>query len=214
VVASEFLPDMVGHPIEPGSDLLLISTRHPDPGAFWDLRLNGRRAVGRIYGEYGSNNVLFVFHVAGSSETEHTRDSVTPPVSSEGTTGKILLEHFQGRPSIYLVDDVSSGGRHYALATDRHIADAESRDWLGLAREQGVRNSIGSDLVIAVLVSLHQREVVTGSPPQIGSSGGPLLALRRIHRSSRGSIREDEQAQGIRTQIGREALGDTLAGSK
>ena len=84
LVTVKLLLDTVGHPIEPCGDLLLISARHPHTGALWDFRLYGRRTVGRVHGKYRSNNILFVFHVAGSSETEHTRYGVTPPVLSEG----------------------------------------------------------------------------------------------------------------------------------
>src|SRR5215216_6147912 len=93
-VAPKFLLDLLGHPIESSGELLLILARHPDTGALWDFRLNDRRAVGRVQGKNDSNNVLFIFHVARSSETEHTRVGVTPPVLSEGTIGQILLDHF------------------------------------------------------------------------------------------------------------------------
>src|SRR5215218_863756 len=127
LVAPKSLLDLLGHPIESGAELLLIFARHPDAGALWNLCLHGRRAVYRVQGKYGSNNVLFVFHVARSSETEHTRYGVTPPVFGEGTIGKILLEHFYGGFAIYLVDDVSLGARHLPFATDRDIADADGR---------------------------------------------------------------------------------------
>jgi hypothetical protein len=77
-----------------------ISAREPDARALLDLRWYGDRSVGHPNFRYASNHVLFVFHVAWSSETEHTRYGVTPPVFSEGTFGQILLEHFQGGLSI------------------------------------------------------------------------------------------------------------------
>jgi len=110
LVAPKFFLDLLGHPIESGGELLLIFARHPDTGALLDFGLNDRRAVGRVQGKYGANNVLFVFHVARGSETEDTRYGVTPPVFGEGTIGQILLEHFYGGFPIYLVDDVSLGG--------------------------------------------------------------------------------------------------------
>src|SRR5215211_4108157 len=135
LVAPKSFLDLLGHPIESGGELLLIFARHPDAGALWDFGLNRRRAVGRVQGKYGSNNVLFVFHVTRSSETEHTRYGVTPPVFGEGTIGKILLEHFYGRFPIYLVDDVSLGACHRPFATYREITDADGRGWLRLTRE-------------------------------------------------------------------------------
>src|SRR5215212_6495165 len=96
LVAPKSLLDLLGHPIESGGELLLIFARHPDVGALWNFRLHNRSAIGRVHGKYGSNNVLFVFHVAGSSETEHTRVGVKPPVISEGTIGQVLLKHLYG----------------------------------------------------------------------------------------------------------------------
>src|ERR671911_1080281 len=97
-VACKFLLDLLGHPIESGGELLLIFARHPDAGTLWDFGLNDRRAVGRVQGKYGANNVLFVFDVAGSSETEHTRYRVVDPVAiaCEGLLWQILPEYFQG----------------------------------------------------------------------------------------------------------------------
>src|SRR5919199_446728 len=93
-VAPKFLLDLLGHPIESGGELLLIFARHPDACTLWNFRLHDRRSVGRVQGKYGSNDVLFILHVARSSETEHTRVGVTPPVLSQGTIGQILLEQF------------------------------------------------------------------------------------------------------------------------
>src|SRR5215213_5950421 len=81
ILTSELLLDLGGHPIEAGSDLLLVSAREPDARAFWDLRLYGDGAVGHAYRRHASNYVLLVFHVARSPETERKRDSVAEPVA-------------------------------------------------------------------------------------------------------------------------------------
>jgi hypothetical protein len=79
----KLLLDLSGHQIESGCDLLLISAREPDAGALLDFCCKGQRALGLIHGKYSSKNVVLVFHVAGSSETERKRVSkACPPVVS------------------------------------------------------------------------------------------------------------------------------------
>ena len=56
------------------------------------------------------------------------------------------------------------GARHRPFTTDRDIADTDGPASLGLTREQRVRDPIGSDLVIAVLICLAERDVVGGCP--------------------------------------------------
>src|SRR5215212_1278719 len=82
----KLLLDLFGHAIEPCGDLLLISAREPDARALLDLRLYGHRAVGQVQLRYASNDVLFVFDVAGSPETQRKRYGVMHPVAivSEG----------------------------------------------------------------------------------------------------------------------------------
>src|SRR5215211_285850 len=82
----ELLLDLCGHPIEPCGDLLLVSAREPDARALRDLRLYADGSVGHLHCGYAQGNVLFIFHVARSPETERKRYSVTHPVAlvSEG----------------------------------------------------------------------------------------------------------------------------------
>jgi hypothetical protein len=58
-----------------------------------------------------------------------------PPVLGQRTIGQILLEHFKGRFSIYLVDDISFGARHRPFAAYRDIGNIDGPDWQGLARK-------------------------------------------------------------------------------
>src|SRR5215216_6979594 len=62
--------DLGCHSIEPIGDLLLVSAREPDARAFWNLRLYGDRAIGHAHNRHASDDVLFVFHVAGSFKTK------------------------------------------------------------------------------------------------------------------------------------------------
>src|SRR5215216_1016668 len=62
--------DLGCHPIEPIGDLLLVSAREPDARAFWNLRLYGDGAIGHAHNRHASDDVLFVFHVAGSFKTK------------------------------------------------------------------------------------------------------------------------------------------------
>src|SRR5215204_1335408 len=80
----ELLLDLLGHPIEACGDLLLVPAREPDARAFWDLRLYGDRSVGHLHRGYASNDVLLIFHVARSFETEGKRYGVTHPVAVVG----------------------------------------------------------------------------------------------------------------------------------
>jgi len=68
-----------------------------------------------------------------------------------------------------------------------------------------------------VLISLNQREIISGSsaPDRKESVTREVLfqPCEEFIEVHRGSIREDKQAHGIRRHIGREALGDTLAGT-
>src|ERR687897_1701969 len=93
LLAPELLLDLPSHPIEPSSDFLLVSAREPDTRTLLDLRLYGDRSVGHLHCRYASDDVLFVFHVAGSSETERKRYGVRQPVCilSEGLLWQILL---------------------------------------------------------------------------------------------------------------------------
>src|SRR5215203_4714421 len=118
-LSPELLLDLGGHPIEARADLLLVSAREPDASAFWNLRLYGDGAVGHAHRRHASNNVLLIFHVARSFETERKRNGVTPPVAivSYGTLRYVLLEHFHGGFTIYLVDYVALATGDYALAT-------------------------------------------------------------------------------------------------
>src|SRR5215208_3946107 len=115
----KLLLDLLGHPIEPRGEFLLVSAREPDTCALLYLCLYDNRPVGHLHCRYASNNVLLIFHVAGGSETQGKRYGVTHPVAilSEGMLWYVLLEHFYSWFIVYLVDDVSLGARHYALTT-------------------------------------------------------------------------------------------------
>src|SRR5918997_3503720 len=80
-LSPKLLLDLSGHAIEPSGDLLLISAREPNARALLYLTLYGHRAVGQVQLRYASNYVLFVFDVAGSSETQRKRYGVTQPVA-------------------------------------------------------------------------------------------------------------------------------------
>src|ERR687897_1333496 len=209
--------DLPGHPIEPSSNLLLVSAREPDARALGDLSLHGDRSVGHLYFGYASNDVLFVLHVAGSPETERKRYGVRQPVLilGESLLWQILPEYFCGGFTVYLVDDVSLGARHLPLATYWDQAVAHGPTSLCLTREQSVGDTIGDDLVVAVLIGWRPRiEVVACSPaPQWEESVAwkTLLQpckevievrLKEAIDRHRDSIREDKQANGVSGQVG------------
>jgi hypothetical protein len=84
---------------------------------------------------------------------------------------KILLEYFCGRFTVDLVDDVSLGPRHYALAPYWDTAVADGPGSLRFAREQSVGEPTGDDFVIAILVGWFlQTEVVASSPTEGGTA--------------------------------------------
>src|SRR5918995_1675682 len=83
-LTSELLLDLLGHPIEPCCELLLVSTREPDARALGDLCLYDNGPVGHLHRRYTSNHVLLFFHIARGFETEGKRYSVTHPVTIVG----------------------------------------------------------------------------------------------------------------------------------
>src|SRR5215207_6399302 len=77
---------------------------------------------------------------------------------------QILLEHFYGRFTVYLVDDVALGARHLPLAAYRDHAVTDSPTSLCLTREQRVGDPVGDDFVVAILIGwLLEIEVVASS---------------------------------------------------
>src|SRR5215207_1648725 len=134
----------------------------------------------------------------------------------------ILLEHFYGRFIVYLVYDVASGTRHYALAPYWDHAVAYSPTSLCLTREQGVGDPTGDDFVIAILMRWL--------PPTAGLISSPTPhweeALAReilfqprkevikvVPRNAEvnAPIREDEQANGLSSKVGEQLLGYPLS---
>src|SRR5918998_2157666 len=109
LLTPELLLDLGGHPIEPCCEFLLVSAREPDARTILDFCLYGNRSVGHLHCRYASDDVLFVFHVARSFETERQRYGVRHPVQilSEGLLWQVLLEYFCGWFAVYFVDDVS-----------------------------------------------------------------------------------------------------------
>src|SRR5215203_2934344 len=81
LLTPKLLLDLLGHPLEPSGDLLLISAWEPYTRAFWDLRLYGYGAVGQPNSRYASNDVLLIFHVAGGFGSECKRYGVAHPVA-------------------------------------------------------------------------------------------------------------------------------------
>src|SRR5215207_9492133 len=216
--APELLLDLGCHPIEACGDLLLISAREPDARALLDLRLYGDRFVCQAQLRYASNDVLLILHVARGSETERERYSVTQPVLilSEGILWQVLLQYFSGGFTAYLVDDVPLRARHFALATYRDQAVADGPGRSRPAREQSVRDPVGDDLVVTILVGwLPQLEVVAGSPAPDREE--PLAReiffqpRKEVVDVVREPIGEDKQSDGVSRQVGQQVLGYPLS---
>src|SRR5919112_1229277 len=180
LLTPKLLLDLLGHPIEPCGDSLLVSAREPDARALGDFCLYGDRSVGQAQLRYASNHVLLIFHVARGSEKERKRYGVPQPVSirDEGLFWKILFEYFYSWLTIYLVDDVPLRARHYALPTYWDQAVAVSPGGLRLAREQRVGDPTEDDFVVAVLV-------------------GSLQSRNKVVEVLRKPIGEHEQADGV-----------------
>src|ERR671910_2217206 len=140
LLTPKLLLDLLGHPIEPCGNSLLVSAREPDTRAFGDFRLYDDGAIVHLHRGYASNDVLLIFHVARGSEKERKRYGVPQPVSicDEGMFWEILFEYFCGWFAVDLVDDVTLRARHYALATYWDQAVAVGPGGLRLAREQRV----------------------------------------------------------------------------
>src|ERR687889_253756 len=134
------------------------------------------------------------------------------------------LSIFYGGFAVDLVDDVSLAPRHRTRATYRDTGVAHGPTNLCLTREQRVGNPIGDDLAVAILVGWYLHiEVVAGSPtPQWEESVTREVLLhprkevvevrsKEAIQGHRHSIREDEQANGRRGQIGQQVLSNPLA---
>src|ERR671933_1535551 len=106
---------------------------------------------------------------------------------------QILLEHFYGGFSVDLVDDVLLGARHLPLASYGDQAVAESPGSLRLSPEQRVRDPVGDDLVVAILVGWRPHIVKSVPAPPLqsrrnlslgGFSSRPAKKLWRLWEST------------------------------
>src|SRR5919112_5308379 len=126
---------------------------------------------------------------------------------------QILLEHFYGWFTVYLVDDVAFRAGHLALATYRDHGMAYSPTRLHLTREQRVGDPTGDDFAVTILMGrLPVSEFAAGSPTphwkEPLAREIPLQARKEVIEvvpcipEVNTPIREDEQSNGLSRQVG------------